>query len=81
MSELKTHTALNVIGDMWCDSPGFSAKYETYSFMDPQSNKIIDFILTNVGSVANSVVMEKIGFVELLERMEKTYDFKIQSVI
>ena len=48
--------------------------------MDPLSNKIIDFTLTNVGSVANSVVMEKIGFVELLERMEKTYGFKIQSV-
>ena len=27
VSELKTHTALNVIGDGRCDSPGFSAKY------------------------------------------------------
>ena len=40
--------------------------------MDPQSNKI-DFTLTNVGSVANSVVMKKIKFFELLERMEKTH--------
>ena len=70
MSELITHTALNVTGDGRCDSPGFSAKYGTYSIMDLQSNKIIDFTLTNVGSVANSVVMEKMGFVELLERME-----------
>ena len=80
MSELKTHTALNVIGDGRCDSPGFSAKYEIYSFMNQQSNKIIDFTLTNVGSVANSFVMEKIGFAELLEKMEKTYGFKIRSV-
>ena len=40
--------------------------------MDPQSNKI-DFTLTNVGSVANSAVMKKIKFFELLERMEKTH--------
>ena len=45
LSELKTYTALNVIGDEQCDSPCFSAKYGTYSFMDEQSNKIIDFKL------------------------------------
>ena len=48
--------------------------------MGPQSNKIIDLTLTNLGNVTNSVVMEKIGFVELLERMEKTCGFKIRSV-
>ena len=48
--------------------------------MGPQSNEAIDFALTNVGSVTNFVVMEKIGFVVLLERMEKTYGFKIRSV-
>ena len=43
--ELKTHIVLNIIGDGRCDSRGFSAKYETQSFMEPQSNKIIDFTL------------------------------------
>ena len=43
-------------------------------------NKTVDFTLTTVGSVTNSVVIEKIGFVELLERMEKTYGFRIRSV-
>ena len=80
VSELKTHTALDVTGDGRCSSPSSSAKYGTHSFMVSQSNKIIDFTLINVGSVANSVVMEKFGFVELLERMEKTYGFKIRSV-
>ena len=80
MSELKTQTVLDVIGDGWCDLPGFSAKYGIYSFMGPQSNEAIDFALTNVGSVTNFVVMEKIGFVVLLERMGKTYGFKIRSV-
>ena len=62
VSELKAHGALNVTGDGRCNSPGFSAKNGTYSFMDHHSNEIIDFTLTNVGSVANFVVMEKIGF-------------------
>ena len=61
------------------DSPGFSAKYGIYSFMYQQSNKIIDFTLTNVYSVANSAVIEKIGFAELLEQIEKTYGSKIRS--
>ena len=43
--ELNTHTALNVIGDRRCDSPGFSPKCGTYSLIHPQSNKIIDFTL------------------------------------
>ena len=47
--------------------------------MYQQSNKIIDFTLTNVYSVANSAVIEKIGFAELLEQMEKTYGSKIRS--
>ena len=45
VSELKIYFALNVTGDARCSSPGFSAKYGTYSFMNPQSNEIIDFIL------------------------------------
>ena len=61
------------------DSPGFSAKYRIYSFMYQQSNKIIDFTLTNVYSVANSAVIEKIGFAELLEQMEKMYGSKMRS--
>ena len=65
--------------DGQCDPPGFSAKYVTYSFMYPQSNKIIDFTLTNVCSVANSAVMKSIGFAELLEQMEKSYGSKIRS--
>ena len=80
LSELKTRTALNVIGDGRCYSPGFSARHGTCSFKDSQSNKIIDFALTNVGNLANFVVMEKIGFVELLQRMEKAYGFKIRTV-
>ena len=30
VSELKTHTALNIIGDGRCHSPGFSANNEIY---------------------------------------------------
>ena len=48
--------------------------------MDPQSNKFIDLTLTNVGSVTNSVMIEKNGFVKQPERIERTYGFKIRSV-
>ena len=48
VSELKTHTALDVIGDRRCSSPSSSAKYGTHSFMVSQWNKIIDFTLINV---------------------------------
>ena len=80
ISQLKSYPEINISGDGRCDSPGFSAKYFTYSFMDPKSNQIIDFILINVGTVANSVVMEKIGFVNLLQRMEKEHNLTIRSI-
>ena len=71
MSELKTHTTLNVIGDWWCDSLGFSAKYGIYSFRDQQSNKIINFTLTNVDCVANSVVMKKLALLHCLKKWKR----------
>ena len=47
--------------------------------MYPQSNKIIDFTLTNIYSGTNSALIEKIRFFKLLGQMEKTYGSKIQS--
>ena len=65
--------------DRQCDSAGFSVKYGTYSFIQPQSNKVIDFTLTNIYSGTTSAVTEKIGFAILLGQMEKTYGSKIWS--
>ena len=35
-------------GDARCDSPGYSAKYGSYSLMDLETNKILDIQLVQV---------------------------------
>ena len=50
---------LSIIGNGRCDSPGYSAKYGTYTIIDQNTEKIFDFQMVQVGEVANSVAMEK----------------------
>ncbi|XP_050413509.1 uncharacterized protein LOC126827971 [Patella vulgata] len=53
---------LCVSGDGRCDSPGFSAKYCTYSLLDSGSGKLINFSVVHVGQVElKSTNMEKEG--------------------
>ena len=59
----------NFIGDGHCDSPGYSAKYGTYTLMDSNINKIADFHIVNVGTVENSSRMEKKGLEKLLSKL------------
>ena len=40
-----------LIGDGRCDSPGYSAKYGTYTFMDSETKKIVDFEVVQVSEV------------------------------
>ncbi|CAG2187080.1 unnamed protein product [Mytilus edulis] len=49
-------------GDGRCDSPGFSAKYCTYTFMDSATGVIPDFSLVQVSETTSSNKMELIGF-------------------
>lgn len=66
-SELKDREGGAVLaGDGRCDSPGHSAKYCTYTFLDVTSQKVIDFNVVSVSQVANSNQMEKKGFVDNL---------------
>ncbi|XP_073669439.1 uncharacterized protein [Paramisgurnus dabryanus] len=44
------------------DSPGFSAKYCTYSIMDDSTNQVVHYELVQVTEAASSVGMEPIGF-------------------
>ena len=76
---MKNRNCINLAGDGRCDSPGYNAKYGTYSFIDPETNKVIDFVLINVSQASSSVVMEKMGFVELLERIEN-FGLNIRSI-
>ncbi|XP_078365926.1 uncharacterized protein LOC144650142 [Oculina patagonica] len=57
-------------GDGRCDSPGHSAKYCTYTFLDTVSQKVVDFKVVSVTEVANSNRMEKKGFVDTLQNIE-----------
>ena len=57
-------------GDGRCDSPGHCAKYCTYTLLDVESQKVVDFKVVSVSEVANSNVMEKKGFIETLANVE-----------
>ena len=56
-------------GDGRCDSPGYSAKYGTYSLMNTETNKIVDFQVVHVSLAGNSNRMEKEGLQILLNKM------------
>ena len=62
------HENINVIGDGRCDSPGYSAKYGTYTLMSSDSNEILDFHVVHVSTAGNSSQMEKKGLEILLEK-------------
>ena len=71
--------SLNLAGDGRSDSPGFNAKYGTYTLMDITTNKILDFYVVHVNSAGNSARMEKKGLQVLLEKM-KSCDLKVASL-
>lgn len=58
-------------GDGRSDSPGYSAKYGTYSLMHTGSNKVVDFQVVHVLTAGNSSLMEKVGLQTLLEKFRK----------
>ena len=70
---------LDVSGDGRCDSPGFTAKYGAYTVMNTENDKILDFSLTQVSQTTSSVAMEKLGFVNVLEKIENE-GLRIRSI-
>ena len=70
VTELKdAGVPLCLAGDGRYDSPGYNAKYMTYSFIDSDSNKIVDFELVQVNQTGTSQAMEKFGFSMTLDRL------------
>ncbi|XP_063050007.1 uncharacterized protein LOC134444712 [Engraulis encrasicolus] len=55
------HT-IDLSGDARCDSPSFSSKYCTYSFLDDATKEIVHFELVQVTEASSSVAMELTGF-------------------
>ena len=66
-------------GDGRCDSPGYSAKYGTYSLMNASTNKIVDFQVVHVRTAGNSSLMEKTGLRILLDKF-KSLNISITSL-
>ncbi|XP_070573518.1 uncharacterized protein [Ptychodera flava] len=66
---LRQKEEVRLSGDGRCDSPGYSAKYSLYTFMDQSTEKVVDMSLTQVTEVANSNAMEKAGFIKTLDRI------------
>ena len=54
-------------GDGRCDSPGYSAKYCTYSLMDSVTDLILDYKLIQSSETRSSVAMEKEGLRQCLD--------------
>ncbi|XP_030208801.1 bis(5'-adenosyl)-triphosphatase enpp4 isoform X2 [Gadus morhua] len=72
MSNLQLQTVgggISICGDGRSDSPGFSAKYTTYSFMSNATQEIIMVDLVQVTEATSSPAMETLGFRRGLDRL------------
>ena len=63
--------AVQLSGDGRCDSPGYSAKFGTYTLMNTANNQILDFTVTHCNIAGNSVRMELHGLKELIQRLNE----------
>ena len=62
---------VDLIGDGRCDSPGFNAKYGTYTFM-LADNRVVDFTNVHVAEVKHSTAMEKEGLIRTINKVESS---------
>ena len=68
LADLLDRESVTLIGDGRCDSPGYSAKYGTYTMMDTETKNIVDFDVVHVKQTTSSQAMEKLGFQRCLDR-------------
>uniref|UniRef100_A0A3B1K8T9 Uncharacterized protein n=1 Tax=Astyanax mexicanus TaxID=7994 RepID=A0A3B1K8T9_ASTMX len=73
LTELRERVAAgghtDICGDARSDSPGYSAKYTCYSFMDDATKKVIMSDLIQVSEATSSPAMEPVGFRRGLDRL------------
>jgi len=70
IGDIKAKPPIKLNGDGRCDSPGHNAKYGTYTLMDSNTKKVVDFKLVQVSEVTSSNAMEKEGFERCLKSMK-----------
>lgn len=80
VQDLKQKDVVKLNGDGRCDSPGHNAKYGTYTFMDSDTSKIVEFKVIQVTEVANSNAMEKKGFECCLESLIDEQGVSIHTI-
>ncbi|XP_073721471.1 uncharacterized protein [Misgurnus anguillicaudatus] len=69
---------VQLCGDGRSDSPGYSSKYNTYSFMDESNKQIVAFELMQVSQASSSVAMEPLAFKKGLEKiLDEGIDVKV----
>ena len=69
---------LRLAGDGRCDSPGFNAKYCTYSLMDLDTQQIVAFVTVQVTETGSSSKMEVEGFKRCMEfLLDKGFEIKV----
>ena len=70
---------IDLLGDGRCHSPGYNAKYGTYTVLDKNSGLILDFSISHVRNAGNIMLMELDGLKQLLEHLEG-YGLPISSL-
>ena len=70
INEVKKLPKLDLCGDGRCDSPGHCAKYGTYTVMDENTNKVLDFEVVQVTEVSSSNAMEAEGCNRVLKHLK-----------
>ena len=68
LTDLLDRESVTPLGDGQCDSPGYSAKYGTYTLKDEETKKIVDFEVSHAKQTTSSQAMEKRGFQLCLDR-------------
>ena len=65
----KEHGKIDLLGDGRCDSPGYNAKYGTYTVMDKQTGMIMDMHVSHVHVAGNSARMKLDGLKNVIQRL------------
>ncbi|XP_021342022.1 uncharacterized protein LOC110454168 isoform X2 [Mizuhopecten yessoensis] len=80
MFEQRAGQSLVLGGDGRCDSPGFSAKYGSYSLMDLNTNEVLDVQLVQSNEVKSSTHMELEGLKRGLEQLNED-DIQVDTLV
>ncbi|XP_033725378.1 uncharacterized protein LOC117315337 [Pecten maximus] len=80
MLEKRVGQSLTLGGDCRCDSPGYSAKYGSYSLMDLQTNEVLNVQLVQSNEARGSTHMELEGLKRSISHLEEN-DISLKNLV